>query len=132
MVRTFDLNLKFGSSAGKVWKVLDELKLCSESELKKLTGLDKEEFYGAIGWLARENKIRKEEERYYSLGDTNLVGDIGKKAGKVWRALNIWDELSTSKLTKLTDLKEEELFSALGWLAREGKVELTSKGWKLK
>ena len=43
---------------------------------------------------------------------------IGTWAGQVWNALN-----ESGKLT-VKGLKEKELYAALGWLAREGKVSM--------
>lgn len=60
---------------------------------------------------------------------------IGENAGKVWKCLNDNGETSFTKLTKLTELKKEELLLAIGWLSREGKIHHTepfTKNWKLK
>ena len=121
----------FGESAGKIWRFLEEKGRCSESKIKRKTKLSNEEFYGAIGWLAREDKIRK-FGRFYELGNTNLVWDIGSRAGRVWRTLNIWGELTEDELAELLDMDKKEVLSALGWLAREGKVEFVNGKWMLK
>lgn len=47
---------------------------------------------------------------------------IGSWAGLVWNALNEADVLGTKQIKKMTKLKDKELYSALGWLAREGKI----------
>ena len=48
---------------------------------------------------------------------------IGNDAGCVWAALNEAEALDTKQLKKIAKLKnEKELFAALGWLAREGKI----------
>lgn len=47
---------------------------------------------------------------------------IGTWAGAVWTALNEADVLGMRQLKKITKLKEKEVYAALGWLAREGKV----------
>ena len=47
---------------------------------------------------------------------------IGTWAGQVWNALNESGKLTVKGLKKAPKLKEKELYSALGWLAREGKV----------
>ena len=49
---------------------------------------------------------------------------IGNWAGSVWTALNSAEEatLTMKALKKATKLKEKEIFAALGWLGREGKV----------
>jgi len=48
---------------------------------------------------------------------------IGINAGSVWTALSEADALGTKQLKKIAKIKnDKELFAALGWLAREGKV----------
>ncbi|MDE6460042.1 MAG: winged helix-turn-helix domain-containing protein [Paramuribaculum sp.] len=47
---------------------------------------------------------------------------IGTFAGLVWNALNEADVLGLKQIKKMTKLKEKEVYAALGWLAREGKV----------
>lgn len=53
------------------------------------------------------------------------VEQIGTYAGEVWRALaeEKCDSLKTIK--KATKLKEKEIYAAIGWLAREGKLNLS-------
>jgi len=128
-----ELVIKFGGSAGKIWQTLNSEKVASELSLKKKTGLKNDEFYGGIGWLARENKIRR-EEGMYKLGETNLTNEIGSNAGKIWQTLKMHGEQGIAELSKLTNLREKELFASLGWLARENKIEIdniTTK-WKLR
>ena len=47
---------------------------------------------------------------------------IGTNAGTVWVALNDAQALGVKQLKKITKLKDKELYAALGWLAREGKI----------
>ena len=49
---------------------------------------------------------------------------IGYNAGTVWVALNTGEALGAKQLKKITKLKDKELFAALGWLARENKIEI--------
>ena len=49
---------------------------------------------------------------------------IGTWAGQVRNALNESGKLTVKGLKKATKLKEKELYAALGWLAREGKVSM--------
>lgn len=49
---------------------------------------------------------------------------IGTNAGSVWVALNTADALGVKQIKKMTKLKDKEIYAALGWLAREGKVNL--------
>jgi hypothetical protein len=57
------------------------------------------------------------------LGGTNLEPFIGKNAGKIWRALDIWGEVDVLSLSRLSRIVEHDVYSAIGWLAREGKVD---------
>ena len=49
---------------------------------------------------------------------------IGENAGLVWGALQNGAQ-GIKALKKATKLKNEDLFLALGWLAREGKLTFT-------
>ena len=60
------------------------------------------------------------------------INNIGNNAGLVWNALNSNGKMTETKLKKETGLASAEFFAALGWLAREGKlnVETEVKGAK--
>ena len=53
-----------------------------------------------------------------------MITKIGENAGLVWAALEN-GALALKALKKATKLKNEELYMALGWLAREGKLSFT-------
>lgn len=53
---------------------------------------------------------------------------IGANAGIVWNALSTANDQSLKSLKKATKLKDKELYLALGWLAREGKVSFDETG----
>lgn len=54
---------KIGLNSGILWNLLtSEEQICAD-ELQKQSGLTSLEFWAAIGWLARENKIDIIEER---------------------------------------------------------------------
>ena len=53
-----------------------------------------------------------------------MITKIGENAGLVWGAL-LNGAQGTKALKKATKLKNDELFLALGWLAREGKITFT-------
>lgn len=111
-----------GNQAGTIWQILHNQGPLCESELLTLTNLTEPQLNTAIGWLARENKIRKENNTYI-LGETNLIPCIGKDAGKIWRALEIWGEVDVLSLSRLSRVAEHDVYTAIGWLAREGKVD---------
>lgn len=51
---------------------------------------------------------------------------IGVNAGAVWEALNKAEALGLKQLKKITKLKDKETFAALGWLARENKININT------
>ena len=53
-----------------------------------------------------------------------MITKIGENAGLVWGALQNGAQ-GIKALKKATKLKNEDLFLALGWLAREGKLTFT-------
>lgn len=117
-----DIVSLFGEQAGTVWQILHDRGPLQESDLLTFTHMTEQQLYTAIGWLARENKIRKEKNTYL-LGETNLVPIIGKDAGKIWRTLEIWGEVDVLSLSRLSRIVEQDVLTAVGWLAREGKVD---------
>ncbi len=48
---------------------------------------------------------------------------IGTNAGIVWRLLSDGKEWNYDELLRAAALNEHELDTAIGWLAREGKIE---------
>ena len=111
----------FGLNAGKIWKTLDSYGTLTQSKLMETTKLMAEDFYVAVGWLARENKISK-NGLLFSLGETNLNQKIGEDAGKIWKVLDKWGEIDISYIPRLAQINDRDTYCALGWLAREGKI----------
>ena len=50
--------------------------------------------------------------------------EIGLNAGKVWQLLSDYAKWSYGALKKKSGLEDKELGAALGWLAREDKIEM--------
>jgi hypothetical protein len=111
----------FGNNAGKIYDVLNFEGPQVQTKLQKKTNLRNEEFYGAIGWLARENKICK-EKRTYKIGETNFTNHIGGNAGKIWEVLGKNNEIDINAISRVTNIEKMDCYCALGWLAREGKI----------
>ena len=68
-----------------------------------------------------------------------MKDEIGQMAGAIWHGLNTHGELSIAQLKKLVEGKAPLFDWAIGWLAREDKIELTQekrvfrvclKGWR--
>jgi len=56
------------------------------------------------------------------------IESIGTTAGVVWTALSTSGKLSVKELKKLTKIRaDKDLFSALGWLAKEDKLVFEEK-----
>ena len=117
-----DLTTYFGENAGKIWHALNEGEPLTKEAILECSKLNETEFYGAIGWLAREDKISEEFEDFFKLDKTNLSPKIGTNAGKVWKVIDIWGDVDFHTIKRLAKIDEKEVHSALGWLARENKI----------
>ena len=60
------------------------------------------------------------------------INNIGNNAGLIWNALNANGKMTEAKLKKESGLASADFYTALGWLAREGKlnVGVETKGSK--
>ena len=60
------------------------------------------------------------------------INNIVNNAGLIWNALNTNGKMTETKLKKETALGSAEFYTALGWLAREGKLNVVveTKGSK--
>ncbi len=57
-----------------------------------------------------------------------LKEDIGFNAGTIWHLLSEKGTLSLIELEELTGYKKDLILFALGWLARENKIEFSDRG----
>ena len=121
-----DVTVKFGNSAGKIWQVLNEKGCLKKDDIIQITNLNETDLHTGIGWLARENKISKQQE-WYKLENTNLDSEIGTHAGRIWKILDIWGEADIDTIKRLSDLDENQVHLAIGWLAKEDKIKLDEK-----
>jgi len=116
-----DIIVEFGMNAGKVWKALNSWGSRTESQLIENTRLSAKELHAAIGWLARENKIYK-DGKLFKLGETNLTVKIGENAGKIWHVLHTQGGADILHISQLAQMDKRDTYYALGWLAREKKI----------
>jgi hypothetical protein len=56
---------------------------------------------------------------------------IGLTAGAIWQALKDRPEISVTQLPRLVKEKTLVIHQALGWLAREGKIDYRGDGEKV-
>jgi len=54
---------EIGLASGTIWNILKKDGETGVSQLQKKTGLPLNQFYMALGWLARENKIQFRRDR---------------------------------------------------------------------
>jgi hypothetical protein len=57
----------------------------------------------------------------------SLVASIGEMAGAVWTTLSEHGPMTMAKLVKAIGEPRDEVMQALGWLAREDKIEIVEK-----
>jgi predicted transcriptional regulator len=69
-------------------------------------------------------KSSNHEERIMSEENEN----IGENAGKVWQYLSEKGSQSSASISKGTGLRNGQVDRAIGWLAREGKVNNEQDG----
>jgi hypothetical protein len=55
---------------------------------------------------------------------------IGQIAGQIWKILKKKGEVNAAQLPKLVNEKSSLVYQALGWLAREDKIEYQVKAAK--
>ena len=55
---------------------------------------------------------------------------IGEMAGRVWKTLGEKDEVAVPRLPQILKEKGEIVYQALGWLAKEGKIDFHKKEGK--
>ena len=53
---------------------------------------------------------------------------IGAAAGKIWEYLEENGATSVTKVTKETELNRNDVQRAIGWLAKEGKLNFETEG----
>ncbi len=61
-----------------------------------------------------------------------MLNTIGELSGIIWKVLDDKGELTLAKLKKAIDADEFSLYSALGWLAREDKINIDKSGRSVK
>ena len=57
-----------------------------------------------------------------------LIQKVGETAGLIWQAIDSQGPLKMTALKKLLKINDTILAMALGWLAREDKIEMTASG----
>ncbi len=61
-------------------------------------------------------------------GKVNMKQEVGDVAGAIWRVLHEKDKVSLSTLPEMIKVKDAVAFQAVGWLAREDKIQYLTQG----
>ena len=64
------------------------------------------------------------------MGEQNMVEKIGATAGVIWNYLDNNGQITMAALQKGTKLNKASLDMGIGWLAREGKIQIEGKRTK--
>jgi hypothetical protein len=59
-----------------------------------------------------------------------MIKQIGDTAGKIWDSLGQKGEMNIAQMPRSMKLKSQDAYQALGWLARENKIQYTNKSGK--
>lgn len=110
--------------ANKFRKLVDHSDELTVNDIYNLTKISNEEFFAAVGWIARENKICITDDHLYKLNEKNLTTKIGDDAEKLWDVLSKQKKVDVSHIPALTHLGETDAYAALGWLAQENKINI--------
>ncbi|HLW08376.1 MAG TPA: winged helix-turn-helix domain-containing protein, partial [Marinilabiliaceae bacterium] len=57
-----------------------------------------------------------------------MIEIFGINAGKVWTILDQQGKQNIKELKKTAKLTDKNLYAALGWLSREGKIKIADEG----
>lgn len=98
----------FGIKAGIVWNALNKNGPSNIFNLVKITSLSREEVFGALGWLGRENKIVLERQGRAMV--ISLTGaEARESASGVKIAGSVSDEEKTNKSRKRSKKKARKI-----------------------
>ena len=61
-------------------------------------------------------------------GPVSLIDQIGETAGVLWRLLADNGPMSLAKLVKAAGESRDTVMQAIGWLAREDKIQMVDDG----
>jgi hypothetical protein len=76
-----------------------------------------------------DSEKKKADAKGYAEEARDTVESIfGVNSGNVWKALNLNGPMSIDDIVKATALNPEEIYGALGWLGRENKISLETRG----
>ena len=81
-----------------------------------------------VGPMPDSGKKMADAKAYPKEAGETTESIFGVNAGIVWQALNLNGSMTIDDLVKATALNPEEIYGALGWLGRENKISLETRG----
>ena len=63
-----------------------------------------------------------------TISSVDYLSNIGETAGIIWQVLSEEGPLSMAKLVKAVGEPRDAVMQAIGWLAREGKINIDDTG----
>ena len=105
----------FGINAGIVWKALNQYGSSNIRNLVKTTSLSREDVYGALGWLGREDKlavVQKERAIVFSLRDEEASLPVIKEIEEAESASKAKSNRKSKPLKKTKKARKENLPSS--------------------
>jgi len=86
--------------------------------------LHPDDFEALLKWAAASARLTRTKSRA-TQGDTLMdFTQIGETAGAIWHALSEDGPLNMAALMEEVDAPQSVFFMAVGWLAREDKLEI--------
>jgi predicted small metal-binding protein len=81
-----------------------------------------------IGARSDSQKKKADAKGYAEDARDTVESTFGVNSGIVWKALNQNSPMTIDDIVKATALNPEEIYGALGWLGRENKISLETRG----
>jgi len=63
-----------------------------------------------------------------AINDNSMIEAFGINAGKIWTILDEKGKQDIKEVKKASKLTDKNLYAALGWLGREGKIKMEEVG----
>jgi len=119
----------FGENANKVLNTMVKSysKLLTGMDIEVETKLSNDKVQEALGWLIESHRVAPMKDTTNKMRYVLIDGTYEKDASIVWHSLSKSGAQNITGLIKTTKLSEGEVHGALGWLAREHDIDVTTK-----
>jgi len=87
-------------------------------------GFSPDEFEALLQWAAASSALRRRKALAIQGEAIMNFAQVGETAGAIWQALSTSGSLTMATLMEEIDAPQSVFFMAVGWLAREDKLEI--------